>query len=230
MGLSQKPRVRMRRIGALVAIGVVGAAGAGIAANAGAQGTGTAFTCENKIATLVGTNAGEAINGTAGDDVIVALGGNDSVDGGGGNDTVCLGDGDDKANGGDGNDRILGEAGNDRIVASLGDDAILGGAGRADHADRDQGADPAHSDSRLLTEAHGNSSSRDVRATGPTAGRGPDSRTREDPRKGLRVADTRRSAFPPLQIAPRWRFRRGRRPARRGRGRATWRAARSRPR
>ena len=34
MGLHQKPRVRMRRIAALVAIGTVTAAGAGIAANA----------------------------------------------------------------------------------------------------------------------------------------------------------------------------------------------------
>ncbi|MGH7129019.1 MAG: calcium-binding protein, partial [Planctomycetaceae bacterium] len=62
--------------------------------------------CLGKRATIVGTNGGDRIRGTAADDVIVARGGNDNINSKGGNDIVCAGAGKDKVRGGGGNDKL----------------------------------------------------------------------------------------------------------------------------
>ena len=69
--------------------------------------------CNGRTITVRGTNAREALTGTAGTDVAYLFGGNDQFDGLGGNDFVCGGSGDDTLTGGDGNDTLIGGAGND---------------------------------------------------------------------------------------------------------------------
>jgi len=63
------------------------------------------YTCNGKVATIVGTSGKETIEGTDGDDVIVGLTGGDTIRGWGGNDTIC-GEGGAKIGGGDGDDWI----------------------------------------------------------------------------------------------------------------------------
>jgi uncharacterized repeat protein (TIGR01451 family) len=70
-------------------------------------------TCNGKVATIVGTNAGETLTGTTGNDVIVGLNGNDTISGGAGNDTICGGDGTDSLDGGTGADFVSGGTGTD---------------------------------------------------------------------------------------------------------------------
>jgi hypothetical protein len=82
--------------------------------------------CNGRPATIVGTAAGETINGTSGDDVIVGLGGNDTINGDGGFDIICGGLGNDTINGGPGNDEIWGGRGNDTVRGGAGDDFIRG--------------------------------------------------------------------------------------------------------
>lgn len=95
-------------------------------------------SCFGVRATIVGTEAGEVLDGTAGNDVIVALGGDDIIDGKGGKDFICGeggadsidgGSGPDKIDGGDGGDHLRGGAGNDEILGSAGMDDIDGGLG-----------------------------------------------------------------------------------------------------
>ena len=133
----------------------------------GGGGGGVAYFCAGLPATIVGTDAGEAIQGTVGDDVIVGLGGDDVISGRGGNDAICGGDGDDTISGGDGNDYLYGEAGadllrgglardrlhggdaadelwggkgNDRLFGDLGADSLYGNKGQHDHLDGGDGA------------------------------------------------------------------------------------------
>ena len=80
-------------------------------------------TCAGKQATIVGTESGESLRGTAGDDVIVALGGNDFVKAGGGKDAVC---------GGAGRDDLLGQGGKDQLFGEGGRDDLNGGGGGGD--------------------------------------------------------------------------------------------------
>ncbi len=54
MARTNHPLVRVRKLGAIAAIGVVGIGGTGIALGATSHQTGTAFTCEGKQATVVG--------------------------------------------------------------------------------------------------------------------------------------------------------------------------------
>jgi uncharacterized delta-60 repeat protein len=63
--------------------------------------------CRGKIATIVGTVAGDRLIGTLRRDVIAALGGADVVYGRGGNDLICGGAGSDRLHGGPGRDRIV---------------------------------------------------------------------------------------------------------------------------
>ena len=95
-------------------------------------------TCFGMAATIVGTNAGEILNGTAGADVIVGRGGGDTINGlggkdrlcgDGGNDTIQAGPGNDKVQGGLGNDTLAGEAGNDSLNGGPGTDTVTGGPG-----------------------------------------------------------------------------------------------------
>lgn len=94
------------------------------------------ITCKGKVATIVGSDAGELIRGTSSNDVIAARGGDDTVQASGGKDTVCGGAGDDIITGGDGNDIILGEDGDDTLNGGNGRDRIFGGSGN----DRIRGA------------------------------------------------------------------------------------------
>ncbi len=89
---------------------------------------------------VVGTDAAQTLQGTAGNDLIFGLGGNDALNGGTGNDVMNGGDGNDSLNGGAGNDTLLGGAGDDLLVALGGDDALFGGAG-ADRLEGGTGAD-----------------------------------------------------------------------------------------
>jgi Tol biopolymer transport system component len=86
--------------------------------------------CGGKTATIVGTNAGEALTGTPAADVIAALGGKDNVKGLAGNDFLCGGKGKDKVSGGAGKDSLYGEAGNDQLNGGKGKDKLLGAKGR----------------------------------------------------------------------------------------------------
>ncbi|HEY1248006.1 MAG TPA: hypothetical protein VGE97_03360, partial [Nitrososphaera sp.] len=61
-------------------------------------------TCDDLVATIVGTQGDDNLVGTPNRDIIAGLGGNDRIDGLGGNDEIC---------GNDGNDVIYGGAGND---------------------------------------------------------------------------------------------------------------------
>jgi sugar lactone lactonase YvrE len=78
-------------------------------------------TCLGRYATIVGTEAADALTGTPGPDVISARGGDDIVDGKQGGDLVC---------GDEGRDRLVGHDGNDRFLGGPGADVVLGGAGR----------------------------------------------------------------------------------------------------
>jgi hypothetical protein len=91
--------------------------------------TGSEMKCLGVVATIVGTEAGEIINGGPGDDVIAALGGNDVVNGQGGDDRICGGAGADQITGGAGNDTLVGEAGDDLLDGGDGADKVIGGVG-----------------------------------------------------------------------------------------------------
>jgi len=89
-------------------------------------------SCFGVRATIVGTETGEVLHGTAGNDIIVALGGNDTIDGKGGKDFICGDGGDDIIDGGSGSDKIDGGDGNDHLRGGAGNDEIFGGAGMDD--------------------------------------------------------------------------------------------------
>ena len=81
------------------------------------------------MATIVGTDGDDVLQGTHLDDVIVGLGGNDVINGASGADTICGGDGDDVIDGQSQADVIFGDAGNDTIYGRDGADQICGGDG-----------------------------------------------------------------------------------------------------
>lgn len=107
------------RRAALAVIGVT--ALAATALTLPAQGVAAAPpTCDGRVATIVGTAAGDEIHGTSGRDVIVGRGGGDNIDGHGGNDVIC---------GNRGNDRLEGDGGDDRLYGGRGFDDAEGGPG-----------------------------------------------------------------------------------------------------
>jgi hypothetical protein len=87
------------------------------------------YMCNGLVATIVGTDAGEPINGTANADVIHGRGGNDTITGLGQNDTICGGAGADTIDGGAGNDTIFGQSGADSLAGAGGTDVCNGGLG-----------------------------------------------------------------------------------------------------
>lgn len=85
--------------------------------------------CNGLPATIVGTEYGEMLRGTAGDDVIVGLGGPDTIYGGGGNDTICGGSGFDRIYGNGGDDMLFGGSEGDLLNGGPGEDSCVGGEG-----------------------------------------------------------------------------------------------------
>jgi Ca2+-binding RTX toxin-like protein len=102
-----------------------------------------AAMCGGHVATMVGSDQPEVLQGTPGRDVIAALGGNDTVSGLGGNDVLCGGLGRDRLVGGPGNDTLLGERDwvhvdeegstervGDYLIGGVGDDRLIPGRDR----------------------------------------------------------------------------------------------------
>ncbi|WP_244286826.1 cadherin domain-containing protein [Caulobacter radicis] len=78
---------------------------------------------------LIGTVAGETLNGQSGRDIIYGLGGADVLQGLAGNDDLYGGDGADDIRGGVGADKLYGELGDDNLRGEDGDDLLDGGVG-----------------------------------------------------------------------------------------------------
>ncbi len=83
--------------------------------------------CQDKKATIVGTDFKDKLKGTGDKDVIVALGGEDKVSAKGGNDLVCGNGGPDKLKGSDGKDQPLRRSRRDTLVGGSGNDECIGG-------------------------------------------------------------------------------------------------------
>jgi predicted extracellular nuclease len=77
----------------------------------------------------VGTDASEALTGTAGYDLLVGAQGIDSLSGLGGADVLCGGNGPDSLFGGEGPDTLDGGKGNDSLVGGDGADVLRGAGG-----------------------------------------------------------------------------------------------------
>ena len=86
---------------------------------------------DGDVGLIVGTNAGETLNGTAGNDLILGFGGNDTLNGLGGNDILVGGEGSDTLNGNEGNDILVGGPN----AASTGGTFIDDFGGAASYAD-----------------------------------------------------------------------------------------------
>ncbi|MGH3041743.1 MAG: hypothetical protein ACRDNG_08410 [Gaiellaceae bacterium] len=82
--------------------------------------------------TIVGNNAANELNGTAGDDVICGLGGNDILPGLAGDDEVRGGSGDDRVFGGEGRDLVFGGDGDDVVhtIDGIGSNDVADGGPR----------------------------------------------------------------------------------------------------
>jgi Ca2+-binding RTX toxin-like protein len=81
------------------------------------------------MATNIGTNAVDTINGKSFADLLFGRGGNDVLKGNDGNDYLDGGKGNDNLSGGAGNDEIEGGAGNDMIDGGAGNDILSGDGG-----------------------------------------------------------------------------------------------------
>ncbi len=98
--------------------------------------------CHGRLATIVGTEGDDVLQGTPERDVIWGGGGNDTILGSLGNDLLCGGPGADLIHGGRGNDIADGGAGaGDRVIGDLGDDKLLGGSGDHDEVAGSLGID-----------------------------------------------------------------------------------------
>lgn len=86
--------------------------------------------CGGRMATLVGTEDDDVINGSSGRDVIAGLDGDDVIRGLGANDVLCGGRGSDRLAGGRGDDRLGGGTGDDRLRGGIGRDRLNGGSGQ----------------------------------------------------------------------------------------------------
>jgi Ca2+-binding RTX toxin-like protein len=132
---------RPTRLVAFVLIGLLAALALPAAASAAPR-------CFGRVANVVGTRAGDRLQGTPRSDVIVGLGGRDEIAGRGGNDRICGGRGldlilgqagndlinggaiFDVGGGGSGNDLLKGSGGDDVLIGQGGGDRLLGGASR----------------------------------------------------------------------------------------------------
>src|ERR1044072_1252681 len=87
--------------------------------------------CHGQVATIVGTNGPDEINGTKGEDVIVGLDGRDEIAGHGGGDLICGGaDRDHLRSSANGVSTLDGGPGNDDLFAQGRGDALIGGPGK----------------------------------------------------------------------------------------------------
>jgi Ca2+-binding RTX toxin-like protein len=120
-----------RRLGAIVASGLVLALAGSLVANA--ERSQSAPSCRGKEATVIGKKGddgkGNPVKGTSGADVIVARGGDDFVDGKGGGDLICAGSGSDFVEGGGGKDKAYGDEGDDLLLGGPSDDKLFGKSG-----------------------------------------------------------------------------------------------------
>lgn len=76
------------------------------------------------MATLIGDNNDNQLDGTSGNDFLAGEGGNDTLNGGNGDDTLYGDDGNDILRGGNGNDRLNGGAGADGLAGGSGIDRV----------------------------------------------------------------------------------------------------------
>ena len=116
------------------------------------------------MAIIIGTNAGNVINGTSGGDIIIAGNGNDAVNGGAGNDIITGGNGNDVLDGGADSDLISGGNGNDTINGGSGADILSGDNGN-DTLDGGKGSDillGGNGDDILIYRASDNVGSHDI--------------------------------------------------------------------
>ncbi|MEL6379866.1 MAG: hypothetical protein AAFQ29_08855, partial [Pseudomonadota bacterium] len=79
------------------------------------------------LGSIIGSDAGDVVEGSTGDEVVNAAGGDDTLDGFSGNDTLSGGDGDDFIGGGTGDDVLNGDTGNDTLNGAAGTDQLFGG-------------------------------------------------------------------------------------------------------
>jgi Tol biopolymer transport system component len=82
--------------------------------------------CQDRAATIAGTDAGETLFGTKRKDVIQGHGGPDRIIGRGGNDVICGGGGPDRLNGAEGKDTLFGGGGADVLNGGKGRDRCVG--------------------------------------------------------------------------------------------------------
>jgi hypothetical protein len=90
------------------------------------------YACVDRVASFIGTNSRDVVNGTDGNDVIVTLGGDDVIRANAGRDRICSGDGADRIVGGGDGDWIRGGQGRDELMGGAGDDNINDRRGRND--------------------------------------------------------------------------------------------------
>jgi hypothetical protein len=90
----------------------------------------TQVRCKGRVATIVGTAAGDRIDGTRKRDVIIGGAGADVLRGLGKRDLICGGRGADRLDGGAGDDQLLGGGGDDELIGGTGEDTCGGGQGR----------------------------------------------------------------------------------------------------
>ena len=86
--------------------------------------------CNDRPATIAGTDEGERLRGTNGKDVFQGHGGPDTIIGRGGKDIICGGPKKDVLKGGKENDKLFGNAGRDQLNGGKGRDKCDGGGGK----------------------------------------------------------------------------------------------------
>ncbi len=86
--------------------------------------------CNDRPATIAGTDEGERLRGTNGKDVFQGHGGPDTIIGRGGKDIICGGPKQDVLKGGKENDKLFGNAGRDQLNGGKGRDKCDGGGGK----------------------------------------------------------------------------------------------------
>src|SRR3954447_505400 len=122
-------RTRGRTVGLLIGLTAMAALIALVVASSGsARARGS---CDNKPATITGTNGSNTIRLTVNKDVVDAMGGNDTIQASStkinhGKDIICGGIGNDKLIGNNENNILIGGPGNDDVNGAAGNDLVVG--------------------------------------------------------------------------------------------------------